>query len=91
MSQNKALRRRCDLPACGKQYRYSNPRSRTCSASCRMRLFRARKKAKAKEAESYVAFWTASFLRTFTNCELCRFGIWQEVLYTTVMTPRNEK
>ena len=27
MSQKKALRRRCDRPACGKLYRYSDPRS----------------------------------------------------------------
>ena len=32
MLQRKTLRRRCDLPACGKLYRHFNPRSRTCSS-----------------------------------------------------------
>ena len=31
MQKKKALRRRCDLPACGKLYRHADPRSRTCS------------------------------------------------------------
>ena len=51
MTQKKALRRRCDLPACGKLYRYSDPRSRTCSSRCRQRLYIARKKATAQVAE----------------------------------------
>ena len=48
MSQKKALRRRCDRPACRKRYRYSDPRSRTCSESCRRSLNRAREKAAAQ-------------------------------------------
>jgi hypothetical protein len=51
MKRTKALRRRCDLPACGKLYRYSDPRSRTCSSRCRQRLYIARKKATAQVAE----------------------------------------
>ncbi len=51
MKRTKALRRRCDLPACGKLYRYSDPRSRTCSATCRQRLYRARKKAADQVAQ----------------------------------------
>ena len=51
MLRTKALRRRCDLPACGKLYRHSDPRSRTCSSSCRQRLYRARKKAADQVAQ----------------------------------------
>ena len=51
MKRTKALRRRCDLPACGKLYRHSDPRSRTCSSSCRQRLYRARKKAADQVAQ----------------------------------------
>ena len=54
MSQKKALRRRCDWPACGKLYRYSDPRSRTCSSICRQRLCRSRKKAAAQVAQEQV-------------------------------------
>ena len=54
MSQKKALRRRCDRPACGKLYRYSDPRSRTCSSSCRQRLYQERKKAAAQVAQEQV-------------------------------------
>lgn len=39
----KTKRRRCDY--CREQYRYSDPRSKTCSASCRVRLSNERKKA----------------------------------------------
>ena len=52
--QKKALRRRCDLTACGKLYRYSDPRSRTCSSSCRQRLYLERKKAAAQVAQEQV-------------------------------------
>ena len=34
----KTERRYCDYQPCGKLYRYSNPRSKTCSGSCRTRL-----------------------------------------------------
>jgi hypothetical protein len=51
MKRTKALRRRCDLPACGKLYRYSDPRSRTCSSSCRQRLYLERKKAADQVAQ----------------------------------------
>ena len=54
MLQKKALRRRCDLTACGKLYRYSDPRSRTCSSSCRQRLYLERKKAAAQVAQEQV-------------------------------------
>ena len=54
MSQKKRFRRRCDRPACGKRYRYSNPRSRTCSESCRQRLYQERKKAAAQVAQEQV-------------------------------------
>ena len=54
MSQKKALRRRCDWPACGKLYRYSDPRSRTCSSICRQRLCRSRKKAADQVAQEQV-------------------------------------
>ena len=54
MSQKKRFRRRCDRPACGKLYRYSNPRSRTCSESCRQRLYQERKKAAAQVAQEQV-------------------------------------
>ena len=77
MKRTKALRRRCDLPACGKLYRHSDPRSRTCSAPCRLRLYRARKKAAAQVAQSYIAFWSEVIFRTFSDCETCRFGIWR--------------
>ena len=51
MLRGKALRRRCDWPACGKLYRHSDPRSRTCSAACRMRLWRARQAAAKAAAQ----------------------------------------
>ena len=51
MLRTKALRRRCAQPACGKLYRHSDPRSRTCSSSCRQRLYRARKKAADQVAQ----------------------------------------
>ena len=51
MKRTKALRRRCDRPACGKLYRHSDPRSRTCSSSCRQRLCRERKKAADQVAQ----------------------------------------
>ena len=54
MKRTKALRRRCDQPACGKLYRYSDPRSRTCSSSCRQRLCRSRKKAADQVAQEQV-------------------------------------
>ena len=54
MSQKKRLRRRCDRPACGKLYRYSDPRSRTCSESCRQRLYQERKKAAAQVEQEQV-------------------------------------
>ena len=54
MLRKKALRRRCDLTACGKLYRYSDPRSRTCSSSCRQRLYLERKKAAAQVAQEQV-------------------------------------
>ena len=54
MSQKKRFRRRCDRPACGKLYRYSNPRSRTCSESCRQRLYQERKKAAAQVEQEQV-------------------------------------
>ena len=54
MKRTKVLRRRCDLPACGKLYRYSDPRSRTCSSSCRQRLCRERKKAADQVAQEQV-------------------------------------
>ena len=54
MKRTKVLRRRCDLPACGKLYRYSDPRSRTCSSSCRQRLCRSRKKAADQVAQEQV-------------------------------------
>ena len=54
MKRTKALRRRCDLPACGKLYRHSDPRSRTCSATCRLRLYRAHKKAAAQVEQEQV-------------------------------------
>ena len=54
MKRTKALRRRCDLTACGKLYRYSDPRSRTCSSSCRQRLYLERKKAAAQVAQEQV-------------------------------------
>ena len=54
MLQTKALRRRCDLTACGKLYRYSDPRSRTCSSICRRRLCRSRKKAADQVAQEQV-------------------------------------
>ena len=46
MTEKKDLRRRCDLPACGKQYRYSKASSKTCSAACRQRLYMERKAAR---------------------------------------------
>ena len=54
MKRTKALRRRCDQPACGKLYRYSDPRSRTCSSSCRQRPCRSRKKAADQVAQEQV-------------------------------------
>jgi hypothetical protein len=51
MKRTKALRRRCDLPACGKLYRYSDPRSRTCSSICRKRLYLERKEAADQVAQ----------------------------------------
>ena len=48
MKRKKALRRHCDLTACGKLYRYSSSLSRTCSPSCRKRLYLERKKAAAQ-------------------------------------------
>ena len=51
MKRTKTLRRRCDRPACGKQYRYSKASSRTCSSICRQRLFQERKKAAAQVAQ----------------------------------------
>ena len=54
MKRTKVLRRRCDQPACGKLYRYSDPRSRTCSSSCRQRLYLERKKAAAQVAQEQV-------------------------------------
>ncbi len=54
MKRTKALRRRCDLPACGKLYRHSDPRSRTCSATCRLRLYRAHKKAADQVAQEQI-------------------------------------
>ena len=54
MKRTKALRRRCDLPACGKLYRHSDPRSRTCSATCRLRLYRAHKKAADQGAQEQI-------------------------------------
>ena len=54
MKRTKALRRRCDLPACGKLYRHSDPRSRTCSATCRLRLYRAHKKAADQVAQAQI-------------------------------------
>ena len=46
MTERKALRRRCDLPACGKQYRYKKKSSRTCSPACRQRLYMERRAAR---------------------------------------------
>ena len=40
----KTERRYCDYQPCGKLYRYSNPRSRTCSDSCRTRLSKANRR-----------------------------------------------
>ena len=54
MLRTKALRRRCDLPACGKLYRHSDPRSRTCSSSCRQRLYLERKKAADQVAQEQI-------------------------------------
>ena len=54
MLRIKALRRRCDRPACGKLYRHSDPRSRTCSSSCRQRLCRERKKAAEQVAQEQI-------------------------------------
>ena len=54
MKRTKALRRRCDRPACGKLYRHSDPRSRTCSSSCRQRLCRSRKKAADQVAQEQI-------------------------------------
>ncbi len=51
MLQRKTLRRRCDLTACGKLYRYSNPRSRTCSSVCRQKLYLERKEAADQVAQ----------------------------------------
>ena len=74
MKRTKALQRRCDWPACGKLYRYSDPRSRACSPRCMQRLYRARKKA-AEEAERDGHYITLGPVKI---CEGCRFTIWVE-------------
>ena len=51
MKRKKALRRHCDLTACGKLYRYSSSLSRTCSPSCRKELYLERKKAADQVAQ----------------------------------------
>ena len=86
MKRTKDRQRRCDWPACGKLYRHSDPRSRTCSAAYRMRLYRARKKAKERD----IAVKAESILRTMTDCEICRFGVWLEMIYTVSDTPHSE-
>ena len=40
----KTQRRYCDYQPCGKLYRYINPRSKTCSGSCRTRLSKANRR-----------------------------------------------
>ena len=41
----KTQRRRCDNPQCGKQYRFEQTSSSTCSHRCRTALYRQRKAA----------------------------------------------
>ena len=57
MEREKALRRHCDLTACGKLYRYSSSLSRTCSPSCRKRLYLERKKAAAQVEQEQNQAW----------------------------------
>ena len=68
MEREKALRRHCDLTACGKLYRYSSSLSRTCSPSCRKRLYLERKKAAAQVEQEQNHAWadaTVSIARVY--------------------------
>ena len=52
MTQKKALRRRCDRPACGKLYRHASASSKTCSAACRQRLYVERRQVRQEQLEA---------------------------------------
>ena len=47
----KDLRRNCDNPTCGRQYRYSSAKSKYCGNVCKNRVARARKAEEERAAE----------------------------------------
>ena len=48
----KTERRRCGNPKCGKQYRFEQTSSQTCSPKCRQAVYRQRKADNEAEAEA---------------------------------------
>ena len=50
MDQGKVQRRRCDNPQCGRQYRFEQTSSSTCSGKCRQAVYRQRKRQAALDA-----------------------------------------
>ena len=52
MTVKRGLRRRCDLLACGKQYRYAKASSKTCSPACRQALYLQRKQIRQEQVET---------------------------------------
>ena len=47
----KDLRRNCDNPTCGRQYRYSSAKSKYCGDACRTRVKRTREAEAERAAE----------------------------------------
>ena len=52
----KQERRRCDNSKCGRQYRFEQSSSSTCSAKCRTAVYRQRKADNEAEAEALAQF-----------------------------------
>ena len=62
MTVKRGLRRRCDLPACGKQYRYAKASSKTCSPACRQALYLQRKQIRQEQSQAWAKARAAAMM-----------------------------